>query len=190
MKSILLVTADQAARAALVQTLGQDGYQVSTARNGREARAALRSILPGAIVIDLPLVATQRLVDHLTGSRALQLIPRLVVMPPLELGAPIVAAAAVLVRPVPPGHLSRVLASLYPRGAWNVPAADAVKAVHKAERIRAVIEQVATEPAPVVAPPATINVATMLPERPSARAISVAQSYVIEVLEERVALTA
>jgi hypothetical protein len=186
MKSILIVAADGDARAALIRRLEQEDYLVMTAADAGEARECLRGMLPGAIVIDLPPIAARRLVHHLVGSPVLQLIPRLLVVAPLRTsGRAALSAAAAFVRPVSPDHMVRALVALYPRGRWNVPAAPAVQAVHKAERIREAIEVVAAEPPlPISPPPATINLSAALPDRPSARAISVAQSYVIESMQD------
>jgi hypothetical protein len=200
MKSILIVAADTDARVALAGRLEQDDYLVMTAADADEARECLRGMLPGAIVIDLPSTPARRLIRYLSGSAALQLIPRLLVMAPLTLslkaggiktgatktgatktGGAALPVAAAFVRPVPPDHLARALSALYPRGRWNVPAAAAVQAVHKAERIREAIELVAAAPAP----PPTITLPPAPVDRPSARAVSVAQTYVLESMQER-----
>jgi hypothetical protein len=193
MKSILIVAADTDARATLAGRLEQDDYLVMTAADADEARECLRGMLPGAIVIDLPAAPAGRLIRHLSGSAAHQLIPRLLVVPPLNLNVKAkmtaggrtsgraLPVAAAFVRPVPPDHLARALSALYPRGRWNVPAAAAVQAVHKAERIREAIDLVVAAPAP----PATIAVPPPPVDRPSARAVSVAQTYVLESMQER-----
>jgi hypothetical protein len=184
MKSILIVAAGGDARAALIRRLEQEDYLVMTAADPVEARECLRGMLPGAIVIDLPVTQARRLVHHLVGSPVLQLIPRLVVVAPLQPSGRALSAAAAFVRPVPPDHLVRALVALYPRGRWNVPAAAAVQAVHRAERIREAIEVVAAEPPSPVPPPPEAITLTAAADRPSARARSVAQSYVIESMRD------
>ena len=67
-RRLLVVEDDPIIRAALRSGLGLHGYEVTAVGNGRDALAAMSSVMPDLIVLDLalPVMSGERFVEDLT----------------------------------------------------------------------------------------------------------------------------
>jgi DNA-binding NtrC family response regulator len=129
MKSILVVARDNPARAALAARLDREGYLVMAVGGRTEAAEFLDGVVPGVVIIDLPLARgeMQRMIRALAADAHLSMIPRLLVLRSPGRARKIPDGAAVFAKPLDFEHLVRALAGLYPppRGQRrSVPAAD------------------------------------------------------------------
>ena len=184
MRSILIVAKDSAPRAALEARLDRAGYLVFTADSPALALESLSGLLPGAILIDLPVAAARRMVRALRIRPDVQYIPRLLVLPSFRAAGNDLPVAATFWRPVEPEHLMRSLEWLYPRRLAGAPPQPAVSAQQRDERILEAIELIAAETAaeaPLAASSA-VQIAVPAPMgSASALALAVANSYLVEL---------
>jgi CheY-like chemotaxis protein len=133
MRSILIVSRTTPEMAALAQRLEQADYLVLTVEHLDDAVESLTALVPGAILIDLPLAQARRLIRKMRARPELRGIARLLVTAPLATPLPPVAAS--FPRPVVADHLIRALPALYPR-AITTAAFQAPQPGQREERIQ------------------------------------------------------
>jgi CheY-like chemotaxis protein len=134
MRSILIVSRSTPETSALALRLEQADYLVLTVDQVDDALDSLTALVPGAILIDLPLSQVRRLIRQLRARPQLRGIPRLLVSAdPLATRLPPVAAS--FPRPVDADHLIRALPALYPR-AITAAAVQAPQPAQREERIQ------------------------------------------------------
>jgi CheY-like chemotaxis protein len=148
----------------LAQRLEQEDYLVLTAEHRDDAVESLTALLPGAILIDLPLSQSRRLIRQLRASPQLRGIARLLVVEDSWTTA-LPPVAAGFHRPVDADHLIRALPALYPRPI-TMAAFQAPQPGQREERIQQALVHL-LEPAQL---PETVPVPA------SARALAVAAS--------------
>jgi CheY-like chemotaxis protein len=105
MKVVMIVEDDDEIRELLAEMLADGGYEVSTARNGEEALALLRSSpRPGVILLDLmmPVMDGWQMRAEMLADPALADIPVVVVSGAADLGGDghALKASRVLTKPV------------------------------------------------------------------------------------------
>lgn len=181
-RSILVVAKENAARGALVEALEAAGHLVVTARHGAQAREILQTLVPGAMLIDLPGADAARFVKQLRANGRQRMIPRLLCVTRLSTRANPLDSAAVFVKPIEPAHLLRALAGFFttvsvaaapPRRGEMVDRllVDLARASEVPPPPEASIEPAKSAPAPVVVAPADLAtlagpVSPLLPEGP------------------------
>jgi CheY-like chemotaxis protein len=133
MRSILIVSRSTSELAAVAQRLEQADYLVLTVEHLADAVESLTALVPGAILIDLPLSQARRLISQMRARPELRGIARLLVTGPLATSLPPVAAS--FPRPVEADHLMRALPALYPR-AITTAAFQAPQPGQREERIQ------------------------------------------------------
>jgi CheY-like chemotaxis protein len=101
MKRILIVEDDDDTRAALVDTLRMEGYEVLEAKGGREALQILGRVEPGAVVLDLvmPDMSGQDVLAALRQGGRLESLP-VIVLTGLERDLDVPGAYLVLPKPL------------------------------------------------------------------------------------------
>ena len=157
MRSILIVSRTSPETTALAERLEQAGYLVLTVEQVDDAVDSLTALVPGAILIDLPLSQVRRLIRQLRAAPQLRGIPRLLLASdPFASRLPPVAA--VFPRPVDPDHLIRALPALYP-SAITTLALQAPQPGQREERIQQALDHLQTPPEPIPAetPPVTVG---------------------------------
>jgi CheY-like chemotaxis protein len=163
MRSILIVSRSTPETTALTRRLEQADYLVLSVEQVDDAVESLTALVPGAILIDLPVSQVRRLIRQLRARPQLRGIPRLLVCAdPLGTRQPPVAAS--FPRPVDADHLIRALPALYPR-AITAAAVQAPQPTQREERIQQALVNLQTPPDPL---PEVISAAT------SARAVAAA----------------
>jgi CheY-like chemotaxis protein len=158
MRSILIVSRPSPETTALAQRLEQDDYLVLTVDQVDDAVESLTALVPGAILIDLPVVQGRRLIRELRDRPHLRSIPRLLVTAgPLTARVPPVAA--VFPRPVDPEHLIRALPALYPRTITGAAFMEPQPG-QREERIQQALLHLQDPPPPVDLPAAIVVAAS------------------------------
>jgi len=117
---LLLIEDDTSIRSALAEMLGDEGYVVATATNGREALDMLRqSPIPDAIVLDLmmPVMDGWEFRVEQRGDPLLAGIPLLAMSADLSAKARAIAADAYLRKPIDFPELLRLLHEIVARAA-------------------------------------------------------------------------
>src|SRR4051794_5000198 len=84
-RTILVVDDDVDLREAISETLTDEGYQVLTASNGREALDLLRppaSLTPGLILLDLmmPVMSGFEFLERCAADHSVASVPRVIIM--------------------------------------------------------------------------------------------------------------
>ena len=113
MRALLLIDDDDDMRTTLEQLLTDEGFEVHTARNGKEGLERLRTIdPPGLILLDLmmPVMTGSEFLAERRRDRSLSRIP-VVIMSAWTRGSPgaVMGVERVLTKPVQPEELLAVV---------------------------------------------------------------------------------